>query len=220
METNLNYGISKIRFVLLKDAIRKQTLFTLVTRTSLQGKNHVQNSHGVLGCTLPASLAIDWFLNVLLSQVSAGIHATFRDTRGKRNGCKDGRGGHGWERKRQKTGLREMVVWGQIISPFTWTIFIVLHSDTSLHSVFPVRPKLRVKGNCRLEKELLPPPKIKTILEKKEMWGQEQGRWIVCHSLRHTWRDGLGKLNFFKNSNSLVDSDNCEQVHETGVHKY
>ena len=171
METHLNYGISKIRFVLLKDAIRKQTLFTLVTRTSLQGKNHVQNSHGVLGCTLPASLAIDWFLNVLLSQVSAGIGATFRDKRGKRSGCKDGWGGHGWERKRQKTGLREMVVWGQIISPFTWIIFIVLHSDTSLHSVFPVRPKLRVRGNCRLEKELLPPPKKKKNLRKQRKCG-------------------------------------------------
>lgn len=195
METHLNYGISKIRFVLLNDAIRKQTLFTLVTRTSLQGKNHVQNSHGVLGRNLPGSLAIDWFLNVLLSQVSAGIGATFKDKRGKRNGCKDGWGGHGWERKRQKTKLREMVVWGQIISPFTWTIFIALHSDTSLHSVFPVRPKLRVKGNCRLEKELLPPPKKKKILENKGNVGAGAGKmnclsqswWSKTYLKRWSW---------------------------------
>lgn len=82
-------------------------------------EERVQNSHGVLGRTLPASLAMDWFLNVLLSQVSAGVGATIRDKRGKRNGCKEGWGGHGWERKRQNTGLREVVVWGQIISPLT-----------------------------------------------------------------------------------------------------
>lgn len=157
METYLNYGISRIRFVLLNEAIREQTLFTLVTRTSPSREERVHSSHGVLGCTLPASLAIDWFLHVLLSQVSAGVGATIRDKRGKRNGCKEGWGGHGWERKRQKTGLREVVVWGQKMSPFTLTIFIALHSDTSLHSVFPARPKLRVKGNCSLEKELLPP---------------------------------------------------------------
>ena len=53
------------------------------------------------------------------------------------------------------------------------TIFIALHSDTSLHSVFPARPKLRVKGNCRLEKELLPTPKKKKkkILENKRNVG-------------------------------------------------
>ena len=59
METHLNYGISRIRFVLLNEAIREQTLFTLVTRTSLQGKKVSTTHMGVLGCTLPASLAID-----------------------------------------------------------------------------------------------------------------------------------------------------------------
>lgn len=49
----------------------------------------------------------------------------------------------------------------------THSIFIALHSDTSLHSVFPARPKLRVKGNCRLEKELLPSSEKKKNLAKQ-----------------------------------------------------
>ena len=59
----------------------------------------------------------------------------------------------------------------------THSIFIALHSDTSLHSVFPARPKLRVKGNCRLEKELLPSSeKKKKSCKTNERYGQEQGR--------------------------------------------
>lgn len=47
METRLNYGISEIGFVLLNDAIRGQTLFTSVTKTSLQGKKEVSKTHMV-----------------------------------------------------------------------------------------------------------------------------------------------------------------------------
>lgn len=56
----------------------------------------------------------------------------------------------------------------------THSIFIALHSDTSLHSVFPARTKLRVKRNCRLEKELLPSSEKKNLTKQMKYMGRSR----------------------------------------------